>query len=421
MTSLRARITALLIVAILSVVGLATLAASRVLAPPSPEITIEPVARQIHVLAALAETAPESLRLAGGLVQDSPAGGEVLERMTLFLAHALQRTGAARDIIVSRDGKGEMLLASVGLSGGGWLVTPVPDPAPPDNQWVILAIWLGMIVIGSGVVSFYAARRLSRPLELLEGAASRIGADATLSMVPETGPAEVRATARALNRLSDQLRGAMESRMRLVAAAGHDLRTPMTRMRLRAEFIEDVAEREKWLSDLQELDLIADSAIRLVREEASRDGVQLLRLDHLLQDIAAELGETRHDVRLEKLTEVSVAAGPLALKRALRNLVLNAATHGGGADVALVASGGQAVITIRDNGPGIPEDLLDQVFEPFFRADPARRKTMPGAGLGLAIAREIIERFAGRVIIANLKPHGLIQTVTLPLTEPAGP
>lgn len=420
MTSLRTRITILLIVAILAVVGLATLAASRVLKPPAPEITIEPVARQIHILAALAETAPESLRQVGGLVQDDPAGGEVLERMTVFLADALQRTGEARRIIVSRDGPGEMLLASVGLSDGNWLVTPVPDPAPPDNQWMILAIWLGMIVAGSVGVSLYAARRLSRPLELLEGAASRIGSDATISAVPEIGPAEVRATARALNRLSEQLRSAMESRMRLVAAAGHDLRTPMTRMRLRAEFIEDDAEREKWLADLQELDMIADSAIRLVREEAGSDGVQVFRLDDLLREIAAELGEIRHQIRLGDLAELSVSAGPLALKRALRNLVLNAATHGGGAEVALVKVGGEAVITIRDNGPGIPEALIGQVFEPFFRVDPGRRKTMPGAGLGLAIAREIIERFGGRVSIANLKPNGLIQIVTLRFSEPVG-
>lgn len=297
------------------------------------------------------------------------------------------------------------------------MVTEIPDFSPPENGWVIFSIWIALILAGSGVVSLYAARRLDRPLELLENAASRIGADATLSHVPETGPAEVRATARALNRLSDQLRIAMESRMRLVAAAGHDLRTPMTRMRLRAEFITDDEEREKWLADLEELDSIADSAIRLVREEASRDRVVALRLDRLLQEIANDLAELGHSVTLGNLASVRVRAGPLALKRALRNLIQNGATHGGGVALDLSIRKGDAVVTITDEGPGIPEDLIGQVFEPFFRVDPSRRKLLPGAGLGLAIAREIIERFGGRITIENRRSGGLQQTVALQLAR----
>lgn len=420
MTSLRARITALLIAAILTVVGLATLAASRALRPPSPETTIEPVALQVHLLARLAETAPEALRGAGGTVQDEPAEGVVIERTSLFLASALRRTGPARLVIVSRIAPDRPLLASVALNEG-WLVTPVPDPAPAEDQWRSLALWLGMIVAGSAVVSAYAARRLSRPLELLEDAAGRIGEDATLSPVAETGPAEVRATARALNRLSGRLAQAIESRMRLVAAAGHDLRTPMTRMRLRAEFIPDEAERARWLADLAELDRIADSAISLVREETSAAAAEPVRLDRLLPEIAAELTETGHDVRIEAaLPSAIVHAPPVALKRALRNLVLNAATHGGGARLSLTRGAGKATVTILDEGPGIPPELLDQVFEPFFRADPARSQAIPGAGLGMASAAGIISRLGGRITVANATPRGLLQQVILPLTQPDG-
>lgn len=414
MTSLRARIAALLIAAILTVVGLATLAASRALRPPLPETTIEPTALQIHVLAALAESAPEDLLRAGGDLRDIPATGEVEARVTGFLTEALARTGEARAVAVTREAGSGVLLASVALAGGVWLVTPTPDPGPPANQWLTLAIWLCMIVLGSGAVSLYAARRLSRPLDLLEEAANRIGADATLAHLPEDGPAEVRATARALNRLSGRLASAMESRMRLVAAAGHDLRTPMTRMRLRAEFVEDDEERGKWLADLEELNQIADSAIRLVREEAGSDSAEPLRLDELLREIAEELAELGLSVRLEPLPPLEARAGAIALKRALRNLILNAATHGGGATVGLRAAGGRAVIEIRDEGPGIPADLLGRVFEPFFRVDPSRSKTSPGAGLGLAIAREIVERFGGRIGIANAQPRGLLQRVDLP-------
>lgn len=166
-------------------------------------------------------------------------------------------------------------------------------------------------------------------LQLLQQMSGRIGADGTLWHIPETGPAEIRATARALNRLSEELRHAVESRIRLVAA-GHDLRTPMTRMRLRSEFIPDDEERDKWLSDLEELDMIADSAIRLAREEVSRDGQEPLRLDHLLHDIADDLHQMHQNVTVLDLQPLRVQAGPLALKRAFRNLMLNAATHGGG-------------------------------------------------------------------------------------------
>lgn len=417
--TLRARIAALLIAAILTVVGLATLAASRALQPPSPAATMVPVARQIHILARIARDDPDLLRAAGGILQDQPSDDPADPRLSGFLTRVLARTGDNLPAIVSQSAGAPALTASVDLGRDGWLLVGMPDFTPPNDGWKVFGIWIAMILAGSSLVSLYAARRLSRPLELLESAASRIGADATLRPIPETGPAEVRATARALNRLSDRLASAMESRMRLVAAAGHDLRTPMTRMRLRAEFIEDDDERAKWLADLEELDLIADSAIRLVREEASRDGVEILRLDHLLTEIAAELTELRHPVRLEILAPVRVQAGPLALKRALRNLILNAATHGGGAAVALSLQGGAARLTITDAGPGIPEDLIGQVFEPFFRVDPSRRKLLPGAGLGLAIAREIIERFDGRIVIENLSPTGLKQTVTLPAN--AGP
>jgi signal transduction histidine kinase len=202
----------------------------------------------------------------------------------------------------------------------------------------------------------------------------------------------------------------MESRMRLVAAAGHDLRTPMTRMRLRAEFL-DEEDRVEWLNDLNELDRIADSAIRLVREEAGVEDTEPVALDRLLRDLATELKQVGHPVTTGALSPALVKAGPLALKRALQNLIINAATHGGGARLALSVEGHRAIVRIEDDGPGIPPDLLSRVFEPFFRVDPARRQSVPGAGLGLAIAREIVERNGGTITIENKAPRGLRQTV----------
>ncbi|MFN3525214.1 MAG: ATP-binding protein [Paracoccus sp. (in: a-proteobacteria)] len=414
MNSLRTRMAALLIAAILSVVGLATLAASRALQHPNAAGGFDAIAHQIDVMTTLAQDLPQQLIRAGGVISDAPASAEPVPRTTELLSNAMERIGADRSLTVSRSEGSRVLTVSVDLGDGRWLLAEMPDLSPPDDGWKIFTIWIVMIVIGAVAVSLWAAHRLGRPLELLEAATGRVGADGTLPHMAESGPAEIRATARALNHLSDQLRSAMDSRMRLIAAAGHDLRTPMTRMRLRAEFIEDDADRAKWLIDLHELELIADSAIRLVREEAvGGEPPKALRLDLLVTEIADELTETRHNIAIGQLAPVQVHADPLALKRALRNLIVNAATHGGGAKVSLVQQGGQALLSIRDDGPGIPENLLAQVFEPFFRADPARRKTIPGAGLGLAIAHEIIERFGGRITIANVQPRGLAQRVTL--------
>jgi signal transduction histidine kinase len=198
--------------------------------------------------------------------------------------------------------------------------------------------------------------------------------------------------------------------MRLVAAAGHDLRTPMTRMRLRAEFLEE-EERAKWLEDLDELDRIADSAMQLVREEVEGEPKQSIRLDQFTARICDDLALMKSPVTLLKSEPVTVWSAPLALTRALRNLIINAATHGGGAFITVVPHGNAALITIEDEGPGIPDQIMPRVFEPFFRVDPGRRKSIPGAGLGLAIAKEIVERHGGRLILRNRSPKGLRQEV----------
>lgn len=417
MRSLRNRIAALLILAILSVVAVATFVASRAMERPVPEAAITPIARQLLAYARLVEQEPDSATKLGLALHPEPAPGPPDLRETEIWSRALQMVGSDHGILVTglpggQDGRG--LVGSMDLRPAGWLIVELPDMRPPPGGREVLIGWMGLILIGATGVSLIAASRITAPLRVLQMAAGRITADGTLAPIPETGLPETRATARALNLLSARLRGAMESRMRLVAAAGHDLRTPMTRMRLRAEFIEDEEERAKWLADLEELDAIADSAIRLVREEVSKDASEPVRMDLLLAEITTELAGQGYPVGTGDLAAITVSAGPLALKRAMRNLVINAATHGGGAQVTLVRRGARAVVTILDDGPGIPEALLAQVFEPFFRPDISRRKSLPGAGLGLAIAREIIARFDGTVHIENRETGGLHQTVTLP-------
>lgn len=413
MTSLRNRIAGFMILAIVTVIALATLVAMQMMQRPLPETATIPVARQIAWNVRFAETDPQAAQGAGIAFADAPAAGLPQDRSTRRWTRVLGRQGMTHPLLVTADPEGTTMRISVDL-GDRWAILPLPDLRPPKGGWRIFGAWMALILTGATAVSLIAATRITGPLRILESAVDRIGRDGVLVPIPETGLPETQATARALNHLSSRLKSAMESRMRLVAAAGHDLRTPMTRMRLRAEFVEDDSEREKWLADLAELDGIADSAIRLVRDEVTRADARDLRLDRLVEDVTGELRALGYRVTLRSLAPATVVAEPLSLKRAVRNLVINAATHGQAARVSLAQGGGQAELVIEDEGPGIPEPLMERAFEPFFRVDEARRKALPGAGLGMAIARQIIDQLGGQVTLANMRPKGLRQRVVLP-------
>lgn len=286
--------------------------------------------------------------------------------------------------------------------------------------WLVVLCYSLLIVGGAVVVALLVANMIVRPLMILERAIEAVNPEGFIPKISENGLGEDLATARLLNRLSDRLKSTMESRMRLVAAAGHDLRTPMTRMRLRAEFMRDEQEREIWLNDLAEMEHIAESAIRLVKEEAAQSDDQIVELDYLVADLVQELQAIGHDVGVVSVRPVSVIGSHLSLKRALSNLIINAATHGGGCRVSVGKIEGFAVVDVVDDGPGIPEDKIAHAFEPFFRASPARGKEIPGAGLGLAIVKEIVNRHRGRISLTNRQPHGLYQQVLLPLAEVDG-
>jgi len=284
---------------------------------------------------------------------------------------------------------------------------------PKEDILFALAGWILLVAVGTVGVALWFAYRITRHLAILERVAATIDGDGILPRMPESGPPELKAMARALNTMTTRLKDAAESRMRLVAAAGHDLRTPMTRMRLRAEFL-DEEDRSMWLNDLEELDRIADSAIQLVREETQRAQGRPLRVDEIISEICHDLASMKAPVTILKMEAVTISSAPLALTRAVRNLIMNAATHGGGAFVTVYLQGKSALITIDDEGPGIPEQSMSRVFEPFFRVDPARRKSGTGAGLGLAIAKEIVERYGGKLMLQNRLPKGLRQRIIFP-------
>jgi signal transduction histidine kinase len=414
--TLRVKIALLLVVAIVSVVGILTWVMLAMLGPPPPQRTTEPLADQVEMFLRVAAHDASVLSLAA-----EPSGGQLRENATERLRAELVKRGYDLPVIISRKDWDLPLIVSVPVAGKGWLLMPIADLPPQRKPWFGLLKWLALITVGVSAIAIFVAHRMVQPLVMLENAVQSVGPDAILPVLPEKGPAEVRATARALNSLSSRLKSAIESRMRLLAAAGHDLRTPITRMRLRAEFVEDDEERRLWLCDLDELERIADSAILLVREESGKASSETLQLDTLVAGIAAELRDQGRDVTVLDTAAVNVRGGKLALSRALRNLIINAATHGRRAsvrvDAAESAGGPVAQVIIEDEGPGIPPELLSRVFEPFFRVDPGRRQNIAGAGLGLTIAREIVQRAGGDIRISNRDGGGLRQVVELQRVE----
>ena len=412
MNSLRARIVVTLVSSIICVVVMATatlLWAREGRAEKEQKHYAQLVSEAILLIAPLFGNDEKDRISHLGL---GPATGKPRPELINLLQSQLRSAGSDLEVVVTQPTETAHPVVSIKLKSG-WLALPVPERRGKEEVLFALAGWFLLVAIGTVGVALWFAHRITRHLAVLERVAATIDADGILPRLPETGPAELKATARALNTMTARLKNAAESRMRLVAAAGHDLRTPMTRMRLRAEFL-DEEDRPMWLSDLEELDRIADSAIQLVREEAQRETSRLLRVDEIIGEICRDLASMKASVAIIKMEAVTISSAPLALTRAVRNLVINAATHGGGAFVTVGMENSTALITIDDEGPGIPDQSMSRVFEPFFRVDPARRKAGPGAGLGLAIAKEIVERHGGKLTLQNRSPRGLRQEIIFP-------
>ncbi|AUN31577.1 two-component sensor histidine kinase [Niveispirillum cyanobacteriorum] len=256
----------------------------------------------------------------------------------------------------------------------------------------------------------------TRPLRRFAAAANRLGIDMNAPSLDEAGPREVRLAASAFNKMQRRLRAFVEDRTRMLAAVSHDLRTPLTRLRLRAEFIDDDVVRDKMLEDLSEMEAMIGSTLAFARDEAAKEAIEPLELNALL----ARLGEDMRDAG----KPVGVAPAPfsipivgrrMALRRALGNLMENAVKYGQTAQVALAVTGENVTITIDDEGPGIPEIEFENVFRPFFRLEASRSRDTGGTGLGLSVANDIIRAHGGEIRLSNRPEGGLRVIVVLPV------
>ena len=302
-----------------------------------------------------------------------------------------------------------------------WLNVTAVLPAPrPWQDPDLLAAFLLMSAVAAALTG-WAVVRLSAPVATLTAAADRLGEDVNAAPLPEVGPSEVTAAAAAFNRMAARLRRFVQDRTLLLAAIGHDLRTPITRLRLRAEFVADDELRARMLADLDDLEALVTATLAFGRTATSREPAAPLDLAVLARTLLDEAADARPELA-ERLVydgpeHLTVRARSTALKRALGNLVANAIAYGGSARIRLLppeVAGAPVRIEIEDDGPGLPPGETEQLFDPFRRGEESRSRETGGVGLGLTIARDILRAHGGEVTLANRGEGGARASVRLP-------
>ena len=305
--------------------------------------------------------------------------------------------------------------ASVQLKNGKWLnLEVIPRLVPPPITLLLIPVVTMLAVFGSTL--FVLIRYVTGPINRLANAARAFGRGEEVEPVVMSGPAEIREAIVAFNDMRERQSRFVLDRTRMLASVGHDLRTPITTMRLRAEFIEDEETRERILASLEEIQQMAEGALAFAREEALSEPTRIVDLNALVQTVCADQSDMQRDVSYTENGRLLYRCRPNSLKRAVRNLVENAVIHGKSASVSLTATPKDLHITVEDKGPGIPPEHMSQVFLPFARLDEARGEETGGIGLGLAIARSIVRGHGGDIGIVNCDGGGLQATIQLPIT-----
>lgn len=286
---------------------------------------------------------------------------------------------------------------------------------PPPIEQGRFPLSLALFVVLIACVAWFAVRLALRPLQRMTAAAEAFGNDIHHPPLDAQGPSEVRQAAKAFNRMQERIREMMAERTQILAAVTHDLKTPLTRMRLRLEGCSDEALREKLGGDLVAMQRLVDEGLELARSMQSAEPAVRLDLDALLSAIADDAADAGQAVRHAGGDGVQVTCKPSALRRAVENLVDNALKYGGGARLSLTVADGAARIRVSDDGPGIPEERLGEVLRPFVRLESSRSRESGGTGLGLAIASNLVGAQGGRLELANRAGGGLDAMIVLPL------
>lgn len=314
------------------------------------------------------------------------------------------------------NGMGSGMGLAVRLENGTWLNTVFSKPianAVWTQQSAISFIITALVLSTIGV---FVARRIARPVRQLAVAAEALGRGEAVPPLPERGPDDIRQMTEAFNLMQARLQRFVEDRTRMLAAIGHDLRTPITTLRLRAEFVSDPELQERMLATLDEMQTMTEATLAFAREEATLEQTRSVDLSALVGSLCDDLTNLGLDVSFTQADRMPYRCRPDSLRRAIRNLVENAVQYGERARVSLEKRSHDLVITIEDDGPGIPEAAFEQVFVPFFRLENSRNRETGGVGLGLSIARAITRHHGGDIAFER-QTKGFQASIRLPLSE----
>ncbi len=338
-----------------------------------------------------------------------------IEGGILPLAHLSPAMAEMHRAMMHDNLRATVMNLSIRLADGRWLNVGTRLQRPP-MQWPVLSV----LTFGTTaalvlmVALWFVITRLTGPLRRLARSADRFGRGEDVAPLPETGPDEVRELTRAFNRMQERLRRFVADRTRILAAMSHDLRSPLTALRVRAEMVEDDETREALIESVGEMQRMAEATLDFAQGISGAETPETVRLADLVADTGAEAGGP---VRVEGGPDLALRVRPVAFRRALRNLIGNAVRYGREAVVSWRRTGGGIVIDIRDRGPGIPEAERERVFDPFYRLETSRSLETGGHGLGLSIARSIVRAHGGEITLCDHPEGGLVARVTLPLGE----
>ncbi|MGC5703606.1 HAMP domain-containing protein [Pseudomonas sp. NFXW11] len=310
------------------------------------------------------------------------------------------------------DGRYALLLQ---LTDQSWLMFSSASRSWGLEEGARNLIVIVLVLISTGLVAWIATRRLARPLQQFAQGARRFAVDFRAPPIEPVGPHEIRQAILAFNAMQAQLQHFIKDRTQMLAAISHDLRTPLTRMRLRGEFIEDEDQQQRLFRDVDEMQAMINSALEFFRDDARLEQATHFDLAELLQTLVDDYRDQSIPIAFSGPSRLVYCGRPLGLKRVMTNLLDNAIKYGAQPAIVLEQGADQVRVRVLDRGPGIPAEALEQVFAPFFRLETSRNKSTGGVGLGLSAARAIVREHGGELWLINRDGGGLEARVQLPL------
>ena len=332
----------------------------------------------------------------------------VIERLPALMRALKEIRSDSKSVLVASDFR-----IAIALRDGRWLLVTQKDGEFIGVLRVLnfLSLFGGLAVIGA--LSVFTARRLTRPLTRLAEAAERLGREREVTPIPQLGMVEYDAIATSFNEMQARLKRFVDDRTRLLGAISHDLRTPLTRIRLLAEFVPDV-QRRQLLSDIAEMETMIETSLAFASEEARREPHGIVDIAAMLISLCDSVADAGGNAQYHGPDHAPLSCQPVAMRRAFANLIDNGCKYGEAVSVTLRDGPRATVVTLRDIGPGIPPHQVAKAFAPFQRLEDSRSRETGGTGLGLTIARDVILGHGGEIRLAPAEPSGLLVTVVLP-------